>query len=290
MGTFLGHIVPGLLLILLGIWHAFSTNKSYNLKGPKNFTSKIWYPFNSKHKQKELIFIFLFSLLSVLMLLLEFPLLNFSFQLINFEHATMFFHLAIFALFTLFADLNPSSNSLSKFSSILGASFFGQQLFLLRFHSADHIGLEGHYHWLLQLIVFVSFSSALTATACPASFPAALILSISVLFQGCWFMNMGFNLWFPKFAPKACRSEKYMFGKVTCETHGAELRGKAVANLQFSWILSGILVITGLICLSLDRKCNLRGQSTDYEQLHSSRVGDGGQITIVTEGPKPAYP
>ncbi|PRQ23384.1 hypothetical protein RchiOBHm_Chr6g0260741 [Rosa chinensis] len=72
------------------------------------------------------------------------------------------------------------------------ASIFCQELFLLHFHSTDHVGLEGHYHWLLQLIVFASVMAALAATCCQTSLLAALVLSISVVFQGCWFMNMGF--------------------------------------------------------------------------------------------------
>ncbi|PRQ23347.1 hypothetical protein RchiOBHm_Chr6g0260341 [Rosa chinensis] len=37
---------------------------------------------------------------------------------------------------------------------LLMASVFCLELFLLHSHSTDHVGLEEHYHWLLQLIVF----------------------------------------------------------------------------------------------------------------------------------------
>ncbi|KAK9286823.1 hypothetical protein L1049_015228 [Liquidambar formosana] len=278
MGTLVGHIIPGLALTLLGLWHTINTIRAYFLKGSMNFTSTFWYPFNSpisKLKHLELIFIFSFSIFAISMQVLDFPFLHFTFKLDNFEHATMFLHLAIFAGFTLSAELAHSSEILSGVAGILAASVFGQELFLLHFHSADHVGLEGHYHWLLQLIVFISLVSALAATSFPTSFPAALVLSISVVFQGCWFMNMGFMLWVPEFVPQGCivqlpeASSDNIHGAVTCASHEATLRARALANLQFSWILSGILIFTGCTCLKLARKCTPRGHSSEYEQLHS---------------------
>ncbi|CAL8992448.1 unnamed protein product [Prunus brigantina] len=59
-------------------------------------------------------------------------------------------------------------------------------------------------HWLLQLIVFVSVMAGLAATCCQNSSPTTLVLSISVVFQGCCFTNMGFLLWVLRFVPKCC--------------------------------------------------------------------------------------
>ncbi|KAG5238873.1 transmembrane protein [Salix suchowensis] len=248
MGTFAGHIVPGLALTLLGLWHTINTISAFCNKGCANFTVKL--------KHLELIFILSFSVFAIFMQLLDFPFPRFSFKLDSFEHASMFLHLAIFAGFTLSAEISQSSDILSGVSGILAAFVFGQELFLLHFHSTDHVGLEGHYHWLLQLVVFFS-----------KKFPAALVLSISVVFQGCWFMNMGFMLWFPDFA-----SIDDMHAAVTCGSLAAELRAMALANLQFSWILAGILLFTGCVCLKLAGKCTPRNQSTEYEQLHNRGV------------------
>jgi len=64
-------------------------------------------------------------------------------------------------------------------------------LFFLDSHSTDHLGLEGQYHVLLEFAAFVSFSSALASTIYPKSFYASLVFSASLMFQGCWFLNMG---------------------------------------------------------------------------------------------------
>ncbi|CAI9104415.1 OLC1v1003080C1 [Oldenlandia corymbosa var. corymbosa] len=185
----------------------------------------------------------------------------------------MFLHLAILSGFSLFAELNHSSEIVSGVSRILAASVFGQELFLLHYHSTDHIGVEGHYHWLLQIVVSVSLLASLVVTCSPSSFPAALVLSISISLQGCWFIVMGFMLWVPKFVPQGCAtqlnvgSSSSMHGAVICMNQEAEFRAKALANLQLSWVLSAILICVATICLVFSRTPAPRGKSTDYEKL-----------------------
>lgn len=277
MGTFLGHFVPGLSLALLGLWHLINTIRSYCLKGPETFFAKFWFPF-PKLKHLELVLILFFSFFAIILLTIDFPDFNFSsFKPDNLEHASMFLHLIIFACFALFCELTLSSDLFSGIIGILSASVFAQELFLLHFHSTDHLGLEGHYHFLLQLIAFVSFSSALASASFPKSFSAALVLSVSVMFQGCWFLNMGFMLWVPRYVPRGCvsnttASDNRSFvhsSAVACESPGAEVRAKALANLQFSWILSAILIITCALCFKFSCKVMLpkNRSSSEYERL-----------------------
>lgn len=286
MGTFLGHLVPGLALALLGLWHTINTIRDYCLKGSTNFKVRFWFPFNgslSRLKHLELLSILSFSVFAILMQVLDFPLdfpyVRLTLRLDSSEHATVFLHLAIFACFTLCADLTHSFDVLSVLPGMLAASVFGQELFLIHFHSADHAGLEGHYHWLLQLILFVSLVAALSAACFPTNFPAALILSVSVVLQGCWFVNMGFVLWDPLFVPQGCSNQlaeaisSHMHGGVTCGSPEADFRARALANLQFSWILSVIWIFTGFVFLVSARKYAPRSQSTQYERLHS-KVSD----------------
>lgn len=277
MGTFLGHFVPGLSLALLGLWHLINTIRSYCLKGPETFFAKFWFPF-PKLKHLELFLILFFSFFAIILLTIDFPDFNFSsFKPDNLEHASMFLHLIIFACFALFCELTLSSDLFSGIIGILSASVFAQELFLLHYHSTDHLGLEGHYHFLLQLIAFVSFSSALASASFPKSFSAALVLSVSVMFQGCWFLNMGFMLWVPRYVPRGCVSKTTSSdtrsvvhsSAVACESPGAEVRAKALANLEFSWILSAILIITCALCFKFSCKVMLpkNRSSSEYERL-----------------------
>ncbi|MBA0766539.1 hypothetical protein Gotri_015571 [Gossypium trilobum] len=239
--------------------------------GARSGTDPSW-PMAHHQQYQSLLSQRVYQIYTIFMQVLDLPFLRFPFELDGFEHASIFLHLAIFAGFTLSAELSRSSEILSVVSGIFVASVFGQEVFLLHFHSADHVGLEGHYHWLLQLIVLISLLASLTVTFLPSSLSAALVLSVSVVFQGCWFMNMGFMLWCPKFIPRGCimqakmRSDS-MHGAVTCYSHEADFRARALANMQFSWILSAILIFTGFTCLKFAGKCTPRAQSTEYEQL-----------------------
>nr|GMD84337.1 transmembrane protein 45B-like [Ipomoea batatas] len=244
MGTLVGHLVPGLALAFLGLMHTINTIRAYYQNGPAKFRSRFWYPIKKNHLlYLELILVLSFSVFAMVTQLISFPPLQFSLELLNLEHATMFLHLAIFAGFTLFAELNHSTEILTGISGILASSVFSQELFLLHYHSTDHVGLEGHYHWLLQIIVCISLMAALFVTTFPAVFPAALVLSVSVVFQGCWFVNMGFMLWVPR------------------------------------WILALILALVGTVCLVFARNRAGRGGFPNYEQLHSRVVDDPDAIS-----------
>ncbi|KAE8672913.1 hypothetical protein F3Y22_tig00111834pilonHSYRG00342 [Hibiscus syriacus] len=197
MGTFVGHLVPGLALTLLGLWHTINNIIAYCLKGSTKFTVRFWYPLHghvSRFKHLELIFILAFSLLAIFMQILDLPFIRFPFELDGLQHASIFFHQSI----------------------------------------------------LLYLQVSL--------------FPWILVLSVSVVFQGCSFMNMGFMLWSPQFVPRGCIMQlaesngDNMHGAVTCFSHEADIRARALANLQFSWILSGIMIFTGFICLIFSGK------------------------------------
>ncbi|XP_058078657.1 uncharacterized protein LOC131226986 [Magnolia sinica] len=288
MGTFVGHIVPGLAFTFLGLWHIINTIRAFKLRGLISFTSRPWYPFTTSSftiKHLELLTILSFSILAMAMQLLDHPLFHPSFKLIDLEHATMFLHLAIYASVALAVDLVQwPPDTFSGLVGVLACSVFGQELLLLHFHSADHVGLEGHYHWLLQLVVCVSLLSAVATTVCPSSFPAALVRSASILLQGCWFINMGFVLWVPSLVPKGCSvrflEDDDMHGAVTCGTHEATQRAMALANLQFSWMLAGIMILAAFLCLTPDRRCADRSVSTEYEKLRDGRIRDVGLMVI----------
>lgn len=298
MGTLIGHIVPGLALFLLGLWHTINTIKAYFGRGPSNFTVRFWYQFNVFHcrlKHLELISILSFSILAISLQVLDFPSFHFTLELDSFEHVTMFIQLAVFASFILFAEfLTDSFELLSGFVGILASSVFAQEFFLLNFHSTDHVGIEGHYHWLLQLIVFISLLAAIAATFFPKSFQAALVLSISVMFQGCWFLNMGFMLWVPAFVPQGCSMNDLgktrmghnhsMLGAISCSSDEADFRARALANLQFSWIFCAILIVSGIVGLRMARtiRPTISDRLVEYQRLHS-KVADS---TITTEGLK----
>ncbi|XP_072979775.1 uncharacterized protein [Typha angustifolia] len=287
MGTFLGHLVPGLAFTFIGLWHTLNTIKTYKLKGPSNFTSTTWFPFPtpiSYLKHLELYLLFSFSILAMAVQILDYPLLTMSFKPDNYEHATMFLHLAIYACVAIAVDLSPSPNSLASLVGALAATVFAQELFMLHFHSADHVGLEGHYHWLLQFIVAATFVATVAATGLPKSFIVAVVRSASVLLQGCWFIVMGFALWFPRLIPKGCYSAEGggVHSAVACENEEASRRAMALSNLQFSWMVAFVSTLVAYLCLRLDWSC------MEYRQLESPS-GDVSLFPGEREGLKQVH-
>lgn len=256
MGTFIGHVAPGAGFLLIGLWHLFNTIRNY-AQGPWDFETKPWFPtkFKGKLKYLELYAIILGSLLSIAAELFIGPHNHQPLaddwsipadHLNNFEHSTISLFLLIYAAVALFVDV---LNITIPFGLLhfLGALAFCQELLLFHLHSSDHMGLEGRYHWLLQLIIVVSLACTLLETVWPQSFLVALVRSISILFQGLWFIQMGFILWVPELTPKGCKlHDEPLHRVVRCEDSATTMRAKALADLQFSWYLA-VVVILALI-------------------------------------------
>ncbi|XP_064973074.1 uncharacterized protein LOC135617093 [Musa acuminata AAA Group] len=290
MGTFVGHFVPGLAFTFLGLWHTHSTIRSYKLKGPSNFSSSTWFPFPSPISilhHLELYLLGSFSILAAVLQLLGSDLLTLSFNPVDFEHATMFLHVVIYSAVAIAVDVS-ASETLSGLVGALAASVFSQELFLLHFHSTDHVGLEGHYHWLLQVIVAVSLLATIVTTGAPNSFVAAVLRSVSVLFQGVWFIVMGFALWVPSLAPKGCHavgsgSTGHRQGAIACGTEEAGARAVALANLQYSWTLAGISILTAYLCLKPNIKC------MEYRRLQSRGLDNSPTSGDPSEGLKQVH-
>lgn len=287
MGTLLGHLVPGLAFAILGIWHLLNTVRSYKLKGASGFRSATWYPFPSPLaglKHLELYLLLSFSVLAMVTQLVDLPLLSVTLRPDSLEHATMYLHLAIYATVALAADLLPSPPAIGDVVAALAASVFGQELFLLRFHSADHAGLEGHYHWLLQVIVAASVVATAGSAVAPRSFAVAVVRSAAVLFQGLWFVAMGLALWVPALVPAGCHGVEeegdggaMMRSAVACGTEEAARRAVVMANLQFSWVLAAVWAVTAYLCLRVDCRC------LEYRQIQAPVsgvfAGDDGDAT-----------
>ncbi|KAJ4775518.1 transmembrane epididymal protein (DUF716) [Rhynchospora pubera] len=234
MGTFVGHFVPGLAFTFVGLWHTICTIKCYKLKGPSQFTSTTWFRINTRNhfiKHLELYLLFTFSIVVITLQLINHP-----FQALNYEQASMYLH-----------------------------------LLLLHFHSADHVGLEGHYHWLLQLIVAASVVATFLSGISSNSFPAAIVRSGCVILQGWWFMVMGFALWMPKLLPKGCHAEN---GEVACDSEEITKRAMAVANLEFSWAVAGVWVVVAFLTLRLNWKL-------EYRQLQGPTVRESDGLKLV---------
>lgn len=250
MGTLIGHVAPGFGFFAIGFWHLFNHLKLHLTLSHK-YRSLPWFP-ASFLRHLELYLIMLGCVASVSMELFIGPQRHEpldtdgtipSNHLHNFEHSSIslaFFVYASSALLFDFIGIRPV-NEVNEVVQFLASIAFALQLLLFHFHSADHMGVEGQYHWLLQLVIFVSLCTALMGISKPRSFMVGFVRSISILFQGVWLMTMGFMLWTPQLIPKGC----FMYLEdghkvVRCHDEESLERAKSLVNIEFSWFLIGL--------------------------------------------------
>eukprot|EP01018_Ginkgo_biloba_P016582 Gb_07540 [translate_table: standard] len=255
MGTFQGHLAHGIGIMLIGLWHVLNTARNY-ASSPKDFESRPWFMANIKGKSMkhlELYIIIFFTVISITTELFVSPHNHQPFDpdwsiplnhMNSMEHASISIFFFIYAAVALYID-RYQLKAPRGLVHTLGALAFGQELLLFHFHSTEHVGLEGAYHWFLQLVVGVSLGTTLVEAAFPRSAVLALVRSTSVFLQGVWLIHMAFGLWIPGMLPKGCfMAKKKDVSVVKCSNH--EMTGRAIglANLQFSWDLSLVILIS----------------------------------------------
>lgn len=259
MGTLVGHVAPGFGFLLIGVWHFFNHIRLFSVR-PKSYVAPPWFP-SPFVRHLELILIILGSLGSISMELVIGPEKHQPFDddgtipsdhLHNFEHASISLTFLIYAAFTIYFD-RIKMKERDAMSQFLGAIAFAQQLLIFHLHSADHMGVEGQYHWLLQTVIAVSLATTLLSIPYPRSIMVSFVRSVSIAFQGIWFIVMGIMLWTPSLISKGCfLNIEEGHQVVRCHTTEALDRAKSLVNIQFSWYLTGtvVLAILGYVYLT----------------------------------------
>ncbi|KAG2292279.1 hypothetical protein Bca52824_038948 [Brassica carinata] len=273
MGSRAGHVLPGFAFLALGLWHLFNNIKLFCLR-PNTFISSPWFPV-SKIRHLELYFMMFSASASISMELFIGPRRHHPFDsdgtipsnhLQNVEHSSISLAFLVYAVSAVVFDrARPRAAASEGLTILAAAAAFTQQLLLFHFHSADHMGVEGQYHFILQLIIFVSLMTTLMGIALPKSFLVSLVRSSSIAFQGVWLIFLGCMLYTPSLIPKGCfiHDENSHQG-VKCSTEEALHRAKSLVNIEFSWlfVINTIFVVT--LYMILDR---VYGGNVEYSSL-----------------------
>lgn len=271
MGTLVGHVAPGFGFFLMGLWHLFNHIKLHALY-PNSYTSLPWFP-TSKYRYLELLLIMAGCTMSIAMELFIGPARHQPFDtdgtiptnhLHNFEHSSISMTFFTYAFFSIFLDKIETKTKYSL-AQLLGCVAFGQQLLVFHLHSADHMGVEGQYHKLLQIVILISLATTLLGINYPQSFLISFVRSVSILFQGLWLMVMGFMLWIPQLIPKGCfLNSEDGHEVVRCRDHEALHRAKALVNIEFSWYIIGVTIFAVSVYILL---LKLYPERVEYESL-----------------------
>ncbi|KAL5206225.1 hypothetical protein ABZP36_034434 [Zizania latifolia] len=275
----IGHMLPGAGFVAVGLWHLFNHIKLFSLR-PDSYVAPVWFPV-PRVRYLELILIIAGSAVEFVMEMFvdHSTFLPFdadgsipSDRLHNHEHAIICLALVVYAVAALHLD-RVRARGRDMISLLLVAAVFAQELLVFHFHSTDHAGVEGQFHWLLQVIVAACLCTALLGIGFPRSFAVSLARSACVTFHGLWLAVIGAMVWVPSFVPKGCSLVRED-GRDTVRCHSKESlhRAKALANLQFGWYLAFMTVFVVALYLHV---CN-RYPAADAEAAYAplSKAGD----------------
>ncbi|CAA0816579.1 Family of unknown function (DUF716 [Striga hermonthica] len=270
MGGTTGHVAMGLAYSIIGLWHLFNSIKLHALH-PKSFLTRPWFPVPRLRHLEPFTIILVTTIFSSMELSIGRGPLTSTKKLPHTEHviiALSFFVYASFAIVLDRAHGRPSSPTDNGLVHFLQALSFGLQLLVLHLHSTDHAGLEGHYHWLLQLVTFASLAGTLLAIAWPGSFVNSFVRAFSVVFQGVWLMVTGVLLWSPGMLPEGCFL-KAQPGRVAVLCHGDRAldRAKALVNIQFGLCLILWAVLAVSFYVGMVKYCYRREGVVEYDFL-----------------------
>lgn len=281
MGTRRGHVLYGIGFSLIGLWHIINNSK-LQILNPKSFTFSTWFP-TSRIRYLELLFMMAGCVASIAMELFvglihhkpldvdgSIP----SSHLHNFEHSIIAVGIFMYAVVAVLLDkLDPPAKY--GLTNMVGSGAFGLELLIFHFHSADHMGIEGQYHWLLEIVIFISLSTTVLSIGYPESFLISFVRSISVLFQGVWFVNIGFMLCTPGFIAKGCFMNRELgHFVVRCNGEDALERAKSLVNIQFTYCVVGLCALAVTLYLFVFKIYSGEVIEFDYQSATTSFCGE----------------
>ncbi|RZC84668.1 hypothetical protein C5167_047453 [Papaver somniferum] len=246
MGSFKGHLLPGTLFLLVGLWHIWSAIIRY-VSNPKSFRVKPWSPIpgsdGSKLRNLELYVIAIGSFIDLCVELLYAPHLKFFVNGVlnpshmnNFEHSGMLIMFFIFALIALLSQETRFFPLPDEALCLIAATAFSTEYFLFYFHSTNHKGLEGYYHLMLVILIGLCIISTVAGALIPTSFALDLSSGISITLQGLWFYQTAFTLYGPMM-PEGCLLKG---DNIVCKSPSNQVRGELLANFQLFSLVFGV--------------------------------------------------
>ncbi|KAG6633756.1 hypothetical protein CIPAW_12G071000 [Carya illinoinensis] len=204
MGSFKGHVLPGTLFLLVGVWHIWSSVVRY-VGNPKTFRVRVWNPvpgFDGRLKYLELYLVAIGAFIDLCIELLYSTHLKFvadgvsnPSHLNNLEHSGMLLMFFIFGLVALLSEKTRFLPLPEGALCLIAATAFSVEYLLFYFHSTTHKGLEG---------------------------------GIAITLQGLWFYQTAFTLYGPMM-PHGCWLKE---SQISCHSKDSEVRASRYGHSE----------------------------------------------------------
>lgn len=271
MGSFKGHVVPGTLFLVVGMWHVWCSIFRYVLN-PKSFRVRTWNPvpgFGGKLRYLELYVIVVGGffdlciefLYSTHLKIIVHGTLNPS-HMNNFEHSGMLLMFFVFGLIGLLSEKTRFLPLPEGALCYIAAAAFTSEYLLFNFHSTTHMGLEGYYHYILVLLIGLCIVSTIAGAIMPTNFPVDLCSGIAITLQGLWFYQTAFTL-YGGMMPEGCFLKD---NEITCRSNEHEIRGELLANFQLFGLVLGVVSASAGTFVVVDRVFGRSSQLSSGDQ------------------------
>lgn len=280
MGSFKGHVLPGSLFLLVGLWHLVGCISKYVAR-PRNFRGRVWHAVGSGRFKHLEIYVVVVGALTDMCIEFFYSThrrfivdggLNTK-HLNDFEHAAMLLMFFIFGVTTLVKETTGALPLPEGGLNVVAAMAFAAEFLLFHFHSTSHAGLEGRYHEILVILIGLCILGALLGALFPRSFPIDLGSSVALTMQGAWFYQTAFSL-YGSMVPAGCRHEST---GIECDSSDSEERGQTLANVQLALHMSSILILVAVVygvCARLWGHSELQWDASSHPSQASEKAVD----------------
>ncbi|KAJ7551866.1 hypothetical protein O6H91_06G033000 [Diphasiastrum complanatum] len=276
MGTLAGHLVPGLYLAVVGIWHLFAAINSY-LKSPREYSARIWHPVAWLPGRAKHLELYAHIVLIPLAIAYEFLVTNNfeklvrvsvpAFRVTDYQHVALLFIFWLFAAIVLIGDTTSLLPLPAEAYFLLSGVVFAMEWIVM---VNEGQGLEGKCNSLLAGIAAVCAGTATLLSFHPKAFLADLLLCGAVFLQGLWMIQSGLSLYIEIFIPDGCHRlldlPGGIDGSTRCDLEEAKTRALSLMDLAFIFHVT-IAVVFSLAIFGLVARFQGYRRTGGYEPL-----------------------